>query len=219
MVNQKKIKNPLYRASKMPPEIFRLLLWMFSLNRSAEHVAIHLGIKPRSVYAVFDRLRNRMADDAKFLEDVTIKPYTIPPAVHCFWGDLFKCLHECPGAIDGKQITTKTIPHEENFGSESVAWTVKYHVMTKVGACSKCYITKMSHDEAIQRLWIFKAWIAAYGGIPEHKLRLYFTHFLIVKNIENNPALQLRVVGKIGTSSVATIIYGALLRKLTRDPL
>ena len=219
MARNRKFKNPLYPSSKLPPEKFRLLLWMFSFNRTPQHIASYLGLTPRTVYPILDRLRERMASDELFLQDVMIEPDSIPPPEHQFWNDLVKCLFECPTATDDKLVATKSLPPDESLGSDRAKWTIRYHMKARADACRSCYITGESYDSRIRSMRIFRTWITAFGGIPERKLRLYFVHFLIIKNLEHNIGFQLRIVGKIGTSSVATIIHGSLISALRRKPL
>ncbi len=54
--------NPYYRHSKIPTEIFLILVWMFASDQSIFSVCLGLGLSERSVSEIFRRLRKRLEE-------------------------------------------------------------------------------------------------------------------------------------------------------------
>ncbi len=218
MSTRKKKTNTLYASSKISEEKFKTLLWMFSYRYPSEIVSKTLGMSKRSVASIFDKLRNRMGED-DFLEEVTLVPDSIPPSNHCFWDDLYKCVNECPGMMDERTTATTALPKKEKYDGSDVKWETRHHMRTKMPTCSKCFITREPFDHRLRFIIDLREKFSEYGGVPRNKIRSRFIQYLVIKHLELEPRMQLRILGKIGGGSVAIIVYYSFLVVLTNRPL
>lgn len=218
MVKNNSITNTLYASSKIPEEKFKTLLWMFSARYPAETVSNTLGISKRSVSNIFNKLRERMGED-DFLEKATLVTDSIPPKEHCFWDDLYKCVNECPAMMEDRPTATTALPEKEVFDGSQVKWQTRIHMTTKMPNCSKCFITGTSFDERLSFVIDLREKISGFGGVPRNNIRNRFIQSLVTRHLESEPRIQLRVLGKIGGGSIATIVYYSFLMVLSSRPL